>query len=101
MYKIKTVSAQMGYRFQNMSFNEDGSINANLQVGTLNPVPSVNDSEPPTVNFNPIATSGHYLHAHEAEAVLGDLQPDESGSLRGVLEARIEAFLRAKGALTF
>lgn len=99
MNNIKIVKTQVGFRFSSVVFSEDGSVSANLQMGTLTSSSALEGQEP-QITFNVLANQGHYISKDEIDAVEFDEDDQvEGATLRAVVESKIEVVLKAKGLL--
>lgn len=100
--QIRPVLNQVGYRFNQLSVNDDGSISLNMLVGSLLQTPATQEGAAPSVSFQEIAQKGFYLSAQEAALVMDHpaSEDEKALTLRELLLARCEIVLRQAGRLT-
>lgn len=91
MLKIKPINAKVGYRIESIVFSQDGSLYANIQIG------SIEEVENAVPNFHPIASQSHSLTPDEVNLLT--IQTDEPISLKAAVEHIVETKLREKGSL--
>lgn len=97
---IKPVTSPLSYRFSALNLSSDGGISASIQIGSVAQMQDPINPEKSHSSFNVIMENSHYLQSSEALTILGaSIAKDEKGSLREILEARVEQVLRNKGSL--